>query len=374
RIFRPLGMADTRWHWDHTAIYPNRAQGYAPRGTSGGFRIAMSQFSQFAGPGGVHTTVVDLLRWFQNYDSAWVGTRDMLNRMQQPGRLANGGPVPAGGGSHYGLGLAIGSHRGLRTVSHGGSWAGYRAHVLRFPDQDLGVACLCNVTNAGPDTLAVKTAEAYLAGRMAPDTVAAWIGAVADAAPAALAAADLQAMTGYWRNDSLGEVRRIRLAGDSLLYGLGDPARLVPLEARRARLNAPGQAFLELQFAGDSAGVPTRMTARSRGGVTRWYRVVPPSLTAAQRREYAGEWYSPELEVTWTITADSNALTISRGRRRAALESVGRDAFADRGGGALLEFRRAASGRLEAMLVQSGRVRNLRFARRPASSPTARAR
>src|SRR5512145_798125 len=213
RIFRPLAMADTRWHWDHTAIYPNRAQGYAPR-PSGGFRIAMSQFNQVGGPGGVHTTVIDLLPWFQNYDSAWVGARDMLTRIQTPGRLRDGSPVPAGPGAYYGLGLGIGTHRGLRTVSHGCAWAGYRAHVVRFPEQRLAAACLCNVTNAGPDTLVYKATTVYLGAQMTPDTVGAWATALRNERRATVNREMLGRLAGLWRYDSLGEVRRTRLSGD----------------------------------------------------------------------------------------------------------------------------------------------------------------
>ena len=35
-------------------------------------------------------------------------------------------------------------------MSHGGAWGGYRAELLRFPDQHFSVTCLCNVASAGP--------------------------------------------------------------------------------------------------------------------------------------------------------------------------------------------------------------------------------
>jgi CubicO group peptidase (beta-lactamase class C family) len=371
RIFRPLGMTDTRWHWDHTAIYPNRAQGYAPR-QAGGFRIAMSQFSQFAGPGGVHTTVVDLLRWFENFDSARVGTREMLTRVQTPARMRDGSPVPAGGGSHYGLGLGLGSYRGLRTVSHGGAWAGYRAHVVRFPEQRLSAACLCNVTNAGPDTLVYKAAAVYLAPHLTTDTVTAWATALKSERRATLNRETLNRLAGFWRNDSLGEVRRTRLKGDTLLYGLGQLTPLIPLGPMRARLESPVEGLWEATFEGDSSGFPTRVRIRTRANTRVWHRVIPPNLAPAQLAEYAGEWYSPEIDATWVIAVDSSALSLTRGARRlrSTLENVGQDVFADRNSSNLLEFARDAQGRPATFLVQAGRVRNLRFERRPVREPS----
>ena len=367
RIFGPLGMTDTRWHWDHTAIYPNRAQGYAPRPPArGGFRIAMSQFSQFAGPGGVHTTVVDLLRWFENFDNARVGTREMLTRLQTPARLRDGSPVPAGSGSHYGLGVSLGSYRGLRTVSHGGAWAGYRAHVVRFPEQRLSAACLCNVTDAGPDTLVYKAAAVYLAPHMTADTVTTWATALKSERRATLNREALNRLAGFWRNDSLGEVRRTRVSGDTLFYGLGQLTQLVPLGPRRARLESPTEGLWELTFEGDSSGVPTRVWVRTRANTRVWRRVIPPNLAPAQLAEYAGDWYSPEIDATWVIAVDSSTLSLTRGSRRlrSTLENVGRDVFADRNSANLLEFARDAQGRPSTFLVQAGRVRNLRFERR----------
>src|SRR3970282_2233208 len=69
----------------------------------------------------------------------------------------------------YGLGLSMENLRGLKTVSHGGSWAGYRAELLRFPEQDLAVACLCNLGATNPSDLAEKVAGVYLGTEMTPE-------------------------------------------------------------------------------------------------------------------------------------------------------------------------------------------------------------
>jgi len=68
----------------------------------------------------------------------------------------------------YAKGLRIADYRGLRTVSHGGSWGGYRAELLRFPEQHFSVACLCNLGSARPSNRAQRVADIYLAGAMGP--------------------------------------------------------------------------------------------------------------------------------------------------------------------------------------------------------------
>src|SRR2546427_533034 len=54
------------------------------------------------------------------------------------------------------------------TVSHGGSWGGYRAELLRFPEQHFSVACLCNLGSARPSNRARRVADVYLASLMKP--------------------------------------------------------------------------------------------------------------------------------------------------------------------------------------------------------------
>jgi len=68
----------------------------------------------------------------------------------------------------YAKGLVVFEYRGLRAVEHGGSWGGYRAQLLRFPDQHFSVACLCNLGNADPETRAAKVADIFLASQMKP--------------------------------------------------------------------------------------------------------------------------------------------------------------------------------------------------------------
>ncbi|MFT4649414.1 MAG: hypothetical protein ACI9X4_002653, partial [Glaciecola sp.] len=45
-----------------------------------------------------------------------------------------------------------------------GAWVGYRAEMLRFPEQQLTVIVLANQTSSSPGTLALKAAGFCLAG------------------------------------------------------------------------------------------------------------------------------------------------------------------------------------------------------------------
>ena len=66
---------------------------------------------------------------------------------------------------NYAFGLNIGEHKGLRIVQHGGALGGYRAVMIRFPDERLSVIVLANVSSAQPRELAMQIADLHLADR-----------------------------------------------------------------------------------------------------------------------------------------------------------------------------------------------------------------
>jgi CubicO group peptidase (beta-lactamase class C family) len=156
-IFGPLAMKTTEYRADHTRLVPNRALAYKERGRD--YALDVSYFEQ-TGDGAVHTSVEDLLKWDENFYSGQVGGKAFLRELQENGRLNDGRKLD------YAKGLFVRRYRGLPTVDHGGAWGGYRAQLLRFPEQHFSVACLCNVGNANPEKRAYRVADAYLGSQM----------------------------------------------------------------------------------------------------------------------------------------------------------------------------------------------------------------
>lgn len=104
----------------------------------------------------------------------------------------------------YAFGLTVGDYRGVREVSHSGSTAGYRAFLVRYPDQRVSVAVLCNAANASATQYAHAVAEAYLGTALAAAPAAAPGGGRGGAAQTAAfrpAASDLAAYQGRYTSD-----------------------------------------------------------------------------------------------------------------------------------------------------------------------------
>jgi hypothetical protein len=292
-----------------------------------------------------------------NYDDATVGGRDIIETMTTATKLNDGSPATSGPTQAYAVGLSVGTLRGLRVVSHGGSWAGYRGHFFRFPDQRFAVATFCNLTTSGPDSLARNVAAIYLADRMQPDSASAWIAALAAAPRSDLPATSLRALTGVWRDVERGEVRRTRLVGDTLFSVDGQRTRIEPLGGGRFRA---GRAT-ELRFEGDGA-TPTRMIVRTAGGTVTYTRADTVALTPAMLAEYAGNYRNNEVEATHTWKVEKGQLVLYvNDRRLGVLEPSYKDGFTR--GGTVIDVERDARGRIAGFVLESGRVRHLRFTR-----------
>lgn len=154
RIFEPLGMNKTLIQDDHTQIIKDRATGYA-KGEKG-WTISMSNWDE-TGDGNVYTTVRDMAKWDQAFYTGEALGKDLVEMMQTTGTLNSGKKID------YAWGLVVTEHKGLKVVEHGGSWVGFRAAIVRFPEQTFSVVILANLDAIMPSWLAFGVADIYLA-------------------------------------------------------------------------------------------------------------------------------------------------------------------------------------------------------------------
>ncbi len=282
-IFQPLHMTHTTFRDDHTMLLPNRALAYDPAG-KGGYKLDVSYYEQL-GDGAVHTSVEDLAKWDENFYSGQVGGKVFVAELQQPGKLNNGKILD------YAKGLFIQDHRGLHTVRHGGAWGGYRAELLRFPDQHFSVACLCNVANANPEQRADRVADIYLAGLMKPQAES--------RSDAALTAAQMTVLSGMYRNPD-GDVAKISATNGKLEWQIfGSSFALRPLSPTEfVPIGFPADAKLTFK----SNGADELMEVSGDPMVAATYkRVTQFTPSVAELGLYAGDYKSDELGVVYRL-------------------------------------------------------------------------
>ncbi|MGH7636837.1 MAG: serine hydrolase domain-containing protein, partial [Gemmatimonadaceae bacterium] len=111
-------------------------------------------------------------------------------------------------------------------------------------------------------------------------------------------------------------------------------------------------------FLGDKLQPASRRAAA--GDTTRLARVAEWNPTAAELREFEGRYESDEAEAWFTMTVEDGRLVrTDRYGQKANLTPSYKDAFAQ--GGVIVTFRRDSAGRVVAMSLGLGRVRDLRF-------------
>jgi CubicO group peptidase (beta-lactamase class C family) len=159
RVFEPLGMKNTSIVDRYPAAIPALARGYARSGD--GFEIDETGWEQ-VGDGQVHSDLHDLALWDENFYSARLGGRELVDRMYEVGLLNSGEPTG------YAAGLNVSESRGLRWVTHGGSWVGYRSSIVRVPSEHFSTIVLCNRAELDAGDYARRIADSFLAARLGP--------------------------------------------------------------------------------------------------------------------------------------------------------------------------------------------------------------
>ena len=346
RIFSPLGMAVTHFRDDHTAILPNRATAYGP-GPNGGFTVDMSNWDQ-TGDGAVNTTVLDLARWDANFSDPKVGGQALIDRMEQRGTLNNGDSLG------YARGLFVDKYRGLRRIHHGGSWAGYRAMLMRFPDQGVSIGVTCNIGTANTQKRATDVADVILAGSF-PAAPAAGSPSAPAAAP--VAKIDPAPYLGLYYADALQSVVEITAdSGRLVAHAMGQPLPLTPLG--EDRFSYGGQA-VELQFSDQRRTLAVSIRGTSQGPYLKTAGFTP---TAADLQALAGSYSSPELGTTWTVRIEKGkAMLKGRAIGESELKPRFKDAY--QADGSFVRFTRGADGRINGFDVSASRMLRIRFNR-----------
>jgi CubicO group peptidase (beta-lactamase class C family) len=350
-IFDPLGMSSTHFHDDHQMVVPGRALGYE-RGNTG-FDIAMSNWEQ-TGDGAVYTNIEDLLHWDQNFYQPRIGGAQLVQTLLTRGRLSNGDTLD------YALGLVHDDYRGLPSISHGGAWAGYRAELIRFPQQKLSVATLCNLASADPSGLARAVASLYLADRMTAPAVA---KAATDAERVSVAPTKLSSWAANYRNPVTGTPRVVTFENGKLMASFGPQrAEMVPTaENEFTVIVEPNVLRLVLERAGDG---PRRMRQFSNGremAVFEEVQPVEPDPVAVQR--HAGEYFSEELQTTFRVSAEGSTLILHRAAEvPIKFNALSNGLFVS--GPWSLQFTRNGQGEITGFVMGAGRVRGIVFTRK----------
>lgn len=347
-LFRPLGMGHTAFNDDAQRPVPWLVTGYLP--SPDGPRAAPLLVSP-GGDGGLVTTIEDLARWDGNFYDDRLGSHDrsVVAEMLRPGKLSDGRSYD------FASGLFLGRYRGLATVSHPGGEAGFHAELLRFPEQKLTVACLCNLLTINAAEQARRVADLYLKDVFPEPPVR----------TATMPAAELEKLAGLYLHPELGPMQVETDDANGrlvvLVHGVGLPA-VAPLgEGRFRSLFTPLPVELVFTAHDGTRGVRLEWPGQP---AAEFERLEPVTLPARALDALVGTYQSAALGVSWHLERRKDGLVaLLPGQDAEPLTPLAGDRL--RLEDFLLTLKRDGDGAVTGFTVDTVGDRGIRFTRVP---------
>ncbi len=187
RIFRPLGMNDTLFRDDVTAVLPRFAPGY----NSDKGLVRADTVESAVGDGGLVTSVSDLAPWFGFLADGRVLGADLRDQLVENTAFK------------YSFGIYPIRIGELDGFGHAGGVPGYRSQLIYVPSAGIGVSLLSNQSRHDPVAIAAKVAR-IVTGQPQP---------VVDATPG-----DAEALAGHWFNEITDAAVEIELSDGGIRF------------------------------------------------------------------------------------------------------------------------------------------------------------
>jgi CubicO group peptidase (beta-lactamase class C family) len=248
QIFDPLGMEDTRFK-PANAVVSRRATGYT--NGPGGLVVGSDPAYEYVGAGGVISSVLDFSRWI----TALAGNQPgdgFREAMLERGTLATGQAVD------YAFGLNLWNHRGLPAITHGGAGNGYRTGFTVYPNENLGVVVLCNLSSVDAQGRVDQVAEVLLEDRLGPEEPKPSVPFVMmhpqpAGDPLELSSKELGELAGRYYAPELDVIFHVSVEGEGLR--IGPEGWMRPMASTsRADLFTDGRGWAQIHFARDERG------------------------------------------------------------------------------------------------------------------------
>jgi CubicO group peptidase (beta-lactamase class C family) len=355
RVFGPLGMVDTRVKAYQGEIIPGSALGYVPVESRRGFRSTRDLAASY-GAGGIYTTVGDLTRWMLNYRDVTLGGEEAIKAITTKPVLADGDT------SSYGLGLGIGEMRGRTLYSHTGGDVAHRAYFSYYPELQSGVILMSNNGSFDPG-MGGRIATVFFEDRFEPE-----VDETDEAGPGVegggMSSERLEAIKGTWVID----VQGVQL---DIVYSLEEGQLYAQATGQpRFRVNSTSDSTVAFEgvsvtntFHFEADGSLERATLHQGGGDRPMKRIERVDLTAEDLAEFAGRYYSEEIETLYELKVEEGVLTLHSMRlapfplsHRQGDEFSSSQFFLS-----TLSFRRAGNGRITGFEASNGRTKGVWF-------------
>lgn len=312
-IFKPLGMTHSFFMDEPTTLMPGRAPGYT-RHADGWHLVLPVAGPAVVGNSGMYSTVGDLLRWAQNFETVRVGTPEILAAMQKPTVLRDGQEATG-----HGMGVGLDPYRGAPAIGTSGGDYGMASNLTLLPRQRFAVAVVCNEDNAvmggmsraDPGALSQAVIDIYLGDVLESVKAPSVSTTAAVSRPVVkLTDAQLSEKTGLFRIGGVDYPVRMTAKHGTLnlrsYYGEDFDLALAPVGENTFVL----QNRIPFEFIPAGSGRVKEWRV-GEGNDQRIWDEITLALSDAELRTYTGRFHSDELGLTYTLEAAGSALRLT---------------------------------------------------------------
>ncbi|MEL7250782.1 MAG: serine hydrolase domain-containing protein [Bacteroidota bacterium] len=292
-IFTPLKMTNTFYIRESESVIKNRAY---PHYRSGSIYKQPKSLNPCVGAGGMISTIADLAKWslvFTDSDHRLSYLKDFITQLDT---------LNDGEHMKHARGMFVSPYQGYNTFNHSGRGLGMRSQFICVPDLNLSVIVFSNSEHLDAVDVSYQIIDLYL-----EDTQ----GDEIEILPQRSSAPNLLQLVGSYQELNSDMRMEILVENDTLkaLSSFGQtPVPLVSLsETVFARLDSDAVRY---SFSNSThAGADLQVDF---GGAIFYFENIELEEHPNQDLEdYVGEYYSTELEVTYSITMSDDQLMLS---------------------------------------------------------------
>jgi hypothetical protein len=211
------------------------------------------------------------------------------------------GTLNNGRATKYAFGLEVADYNGKLATSHSGADPGYKAEMVRFPEQKVTVICLANTDDAyGLTSLLLQMGDWIIQNKTDK----------AELPAASTSPADLVTLTGYYLNvENNYQLQLISQQAGKLYTAQSLQGYKAPLVAGAGGIFwNEGRKEYALRFQTSETDREFLTYSNPREGEYTLQKVRPVVLTPGQLKAFAGKYYSPELQHHYRLSVRKGKL------------------------------------------------------------------
>jgi len=296
-----------------------------------------------------------LFLWDQNFynNKLGKGGQEIIQKMHEEGLLNNGES------SGYAFALNNGTYKGLKTVSHGGSLAGYRAQLMRFPEEKFSIIILANRGDANPTRKSFQVADILIKDKFVEESQRIEVKTAKLNTTNTLEEFTLIQLTGNYERRA-GVVLEITVKNDSLhVVQSWNNSSYNIINTTGNTYEIPNNVSIQFMFSELKDDYTQSLTVFQNGNENIWKRKEELDLSSLNMEDYTGNYYSEELDITYLLFLEDEKLKVKIANYDSQeLNIYEIDTFTSDGN--LVRFNRE-NGVIKGFELDAGRVTKLKF-------------